>query len=89
MAPEMEQDSGDGVPKSAPPKRWVYAFSGGLGLMIGGPAYGLVGELLGEQSMWGPGIGLGVAGVLAALVGGLGLLIDKRRRGLGERFAKG
>jgi hypothetical protein len=89
MAPETEPNSGDGSPKLVPSKRWIYTFSGGLGLMLGGPAFGLVGELLGERSMWGPGIGLGVTGVLAAVVGGLGLLVNKRRTQHGERFPKG
>ena len=88
MAPETEPDISGGPPKTVPPKRWIYSFSGGLGLMLGGPAFGLVGELLGERFMWGPGIGLGVTGVLGAVVGGLGLLVDKRRRGRGERFPK-
>ena len=89
MAPETEPDIGDGPPQRVPPKRWISTFSGGLGLMLGGPAFGLVGELLGERSMWGPGIGLGVTGVLAAVVGGLGLLADKRWRGRGKRLSKG
>jgi hypothetical protein len=89
MAPESEPNIGDDPPKPVPPRRWIYAFSGGLGLMLGGPAFGLVGELLGERSMWGPGIGLGVIGVLAAVVGGLGLLADKQRRGRGKRLSKG
>jgi len=88
MAPEIEREADGGSPTSAPPKHWVYAFSGGLGLMLGGPVYGLVGDLLGERSMWAPGLGAGVTGVLAAVVGGLGLLFDKRRRGRGERLSK-
>lgn len=89
MAPETEPNIGGGPSKPVPPKWWIYAFSGGLGLMFGGPAFGLVGELLGERFMWGPGIGLGVTGVLAAVVGGVGLLVDRRRRGRRERLPKG
>jgi uncharacterized membrane protein YjjP (DUF1212 family) len=62
------------------PKYLVFAFSLGVGLVLGGPVYGLVGQLLGQPTSWRLGTAAVIFGSVLVLVGGVGLLIARRSR---------
>jgi MFS family permease len=62
------------------PKYLVFAFSVGVGLVVGGPVYGLVGQFLGQPTSWRLGAAVLIVGLALTILGGVGLLIAKRSR---------
>lgn len=65
----------------------VVAFSGGIDLLIGGPIYGFIGQLVGYPQVWPIGLGVAVLGAVFMAVGGFGLW--GRRKGPGRSPQRG